>query len=247
MHLMRRLADQGRTVILITHATKNVMLADRVVFLARGGYLAWFGPPDEALTYFDQYRSARDRRIKPIEFDDIYNLLDRPEHGSPQDWADRFKKHTAYQTYIAVPLDGHGIAQAPQAPVVPKTRAKRQQVSALRQFFILSARNIKILTRDRPTLGLMLLAAPLMAALDFILAYGVGRNPFGFNGGDFNNILISLIVLTNNAILVGALTMARELVKERDIYKRERMVNLHLSSYIFSKLWFALLLAIYMA
>ena len=247
MHLMRRLADQGRTVILITHATKNVMLADRVVFLARGGYLAWFGPPDEALTYFDQYRSQRDRRIKPIEFDDIYNLLDRPENGSPQDWADRFKKHTAYQTYIAVPLDGHGIAQAPQAPVVPKTRAKRQQVSALRQFFILSARNIKILTRDRPTLGLMLLAAPLMASLDFILAYGVGRNPFGFNGGDFNNILISLIVLTNNAILVGALTMARELVKERDIYKRERMVNLQLSSYIFSKLWFALLLAIYMA
>jgi ABC-type multidrug transport system ATPase subunit len=46
MHLMRRLADQGRTIIMVTHATKNVMLADKVVFLARGGYLAWFGPPD---------------------------------------------------------------------------------------------------------------------------------------------------------------------------------------------------------
>ncbi|HAX70810.1 MAG TPA: ABC transporter ATP-binding protein, partial [Anaerolineae bacterium] len=46
MQLMRRLADQGRTIILITHATKNVMLADKVIFLARGGYLAWFGPPD---------------------------------------------------------------------------------------------------------------------------------------------------------------------------------------------------------
>jgi hypothetical protein len=41
--------------------------------------------------------------------------------------------------------------------------------------------------------------------------------------------------------------VARELVKERDIYKRERMVNLRLSSYIFSKLWFALLLGFYMA
>jgi ABC-type multidrug transport system ATPase subunit len=41
MHLMRRLADQGRTIVMITHATKNVMLADKVVFLARGGYLAW--------------------------------------------------------------------------------------------------------------------------------------------------------------------------------------------------------------
>jgi hypothetical protein len=37
------------------------------------------------------------------------------------------------------------------------------------------------------------------------------------------------------------------LVKEREIYRRERMVNLHLSSYIMSKLWFALLLAIYQA
>ena len=37
---MRRLADQGRTIVLITHATKNVMLADKVAFLARGGYLA---------------------------------------------------------------------------------------------------------------------------------------------------------------------------------------------------------------
>ena len=45
MQLMRRLADQGRTIVLITHATKNVMLADKVVFLARGGHLVWFGPP----------------------------------------------------------------------------------------------------------------------------------------------------------------------------------------------------------
>ena len=37
----------------------------------------------------------------------------------------------------------------------------------------------------------------------------------------------------------------RELVKERDIYKRERMVNLKLSSYIMSKIWVALVLAIY--
>src|SRR3989304_5035587 len=61
MHLMRRLADQGRTIVVVTHATKNVMLADKVVFLARGGYLAWFGPPNEALDYFDQYRTDRER------------------------------------------------------------------------------------------------------------------------------------------------------------------------------------------
>jgi len=35
MQLMRHLADQGRTIVLVTHATKNVMLADKVIFLAR--------------------------------------------------------------------------------------------------------------------------------------------------------------------------------------------------------------------
>jgi ABC-type multidrug transport system ATPase subunit len=50
MKLLRRLADQGRTVLLVTHATKNVMTCDKVVILARGGYLAYFGPPEQALS-----------------------------------------------------------------------------------------------------------------------------------------------------------------------------------------------------
>jgi ABC-type multidrug transport system ATPase subunit len=56
MQLLRRLADQGRTVILITHATKNVMLADKVLFMVRGGRVAWYGPPVEALAYFNRQR-----------------------------------------------------------------------------------------------------------------------------------------------------------------------------------------------
>ncbi len=88
MQLMRRLADQGRTIVLITHATKNVMLADKVVFLARGGYLAWFGPPEEALEYFDTFRPERARRAGTMEFDEIYAVLDDPSQGKPEDWAE---------------------------------------------------------------------------------------------------------------------------------------------------------------
>ena len=97
MRLMRRLADQGRTIVMITHATKNVMLADKVVFLARGGYLTWFGPPDEALTYFDSYRTERDQRSSQMEFDYIYTLLDKEELGSGKQWSERFRAHPAFQ------------------------------------------------------------------------------------------------------------------------------------------------------
>ena len=256
MQLMRRLADQGRTIILITHATKNVMLADKVVFLARGGYLAWFGPPEEALAYFDQFRTERERRAKDIEFDDIYNLLDDATQGTAADWAERYKRHTAYQENVGEPLaerltdERQPKAQAAPAiaPAAAPARIQRpRQVSALRQFLILSARNVKILTRDRTSLILMLLIAPLLSSIDFVLAIGMGRNPFAFLDGDMNRVIVSLIVLTNSAIMVGGLSQMRELVKEREIYRRERLVNLRLIPYLLSKIWVAGLLALYMA
>ncbi len=37
MQLMRKVADTGKTVILVTHATQNVTLCDKVIFLAPGG------------------------------------------------------------------------------------------------------------------------------------------------------------------------------------------------------------------
>jgi len=97
MYLMRHLADQGRTIIMVTHTTKNVMLADKVIFMNSGGYLAWFGPPDEALPYFSQYRHE-DEKLN--QFDDIYAQLDDCEMGCSEDWADRFRASAAYQKYI---------------------------------------------------------------------------------------------------------------------------------------------------
>ncbi len=104
MQLMRRLADQGRTIVLITHATKNVMLADKVIFLARGGYLAWFGPPDEALKYFEPYRSEQNRLNRAIQFDEIYAILDNSQLGSAAVWAERYYNSAAYGEYIVTPL-----------------------------------------------------------------------------------------------------------------------------------------------
>jgi len=249
MRLMRRLADQGRTIVMITHATKNVMLADKVVFLARGGFLTWFGPPEEALAYFDKYRTERDRRAGSMEFDHIYTLLDNDKLGSGAEWADRFRKEPAYVKYISDLIkDDQVTTQKKRTPqIASKSVLQRKQISAFRQFLILSQRNLKIMTRDKFGLVLLMLTAPLMAMLDFVLASGVGRGVFTFNDGNFNNVIITFIVLTNDAILVGGLAFMRELVKEREIYKRERMVNLQLSAYIMSKIWIALLLATYQA
>ena len=253
MQLMRRLADQGRTIVLITHATKNVMLGDKVIFLARGGYLAWFGPPEEALEYFDQYRSDRDRRAGKIEFDEIYAILDDPNKGKAEDWANRYRESTAFQQYVAKPLAGKMSSSATPTTPEPKPAAKKSvagagnQISGWRQFLVLSARNIKILTRDRFALGLMLATAPVVSLLDVILALVLGRNPFDFFDGQMANVMITLFLLTIYGIMVGGISQMREIVKEGDIYKRERLVNLKILPYVMSKIWVAGLLALYQA
>lgn len=251
MQLLRRLADQGRTIVLVTHATKNVMLADKVVFLARGGYLAWFGPPDEALAYFDQYRTDQDRRIGSMEFDQIYGILDNPANGKPADWAERFQQHPAYQQYVIQPLQEkyygqEGPQEAAAAPASPVRDTKaRRQISSIRQFLILSSRNLKILTRDRTSMILMLLAAPFLGLLDALMGFVSGGGIFDFNSGDMEQVLVSFFIITIFAIFVGGLAQMREIVKELEIYKRERLVNLKILPYVFSKIWIASLLAVY--
>ena len=51
MYTLRYLADSGRTVVLVTHATANIMQCDLVGFMA-GGRLVYYGPPAEALLMF---------------------------------------------------------------------------------------------------------------------------------------------------------------------------------------------------
>jgi hypothetical protein len=110
---------------------------------------------------------------------------------------------------------------------------------------ILSTRNLKILLRDRFSLALMLAAAPLVGLLDVVLATMMGSNPFSVTEGDMPSVLITLFLLTIYGVIVGGLAQMREIVKERDIYKRERLVNLKIIPYILSKVWLAILLALY--
>ncbi len=261
MYLMRRLADQGRTVIMITHATKNVMLADKVLFMGRGGYMAWFGPPDEALAYFAQYRSERHLGEGAMQFDEIYAILDDTNLGGAKDWADRFLVSEAYRKYITEPLQVRQqqldnlktLSKSRQKQLsrsrsrIDKKRARESRISSFRQFIILSIRNLTILSRDRSSLILMLLIAPGVGALDMVIAPLLGKNVFSYQTGNAVNASVILFLWAVYALLVGGMSQMREFVKEANIYKRERLVNLRIFPYVASKVWVALLLAFYHA
>ena len=249
MKLLRRLADQGRSVILVTHATKNVMLCDKVVFLATGGHLAYYGPPDEALQYFDKFRTDRERKEKEMEFDDIYRILSDDERGTPISWDRRYRNSPAYQGYARAAGIGKGSQpQAAPAPaqkgrVAAPARGKQRRISPFRQFLIFSSRNLKILTQDKVSLGLMLALAPLLGLMEFIW----GPDLFDPVAGDATKIITMWFMMALICVLVGALSSVREIVKEADIYQRERAVNLKIFPYVLSKVWVGVVLGLYQA
>jgi ABC-type multidrug transport system ATPase subunit/pSer/pThr/pTyr-binding forkhead associated (FHA) protein len=233
MRLLRKLADQGRTILLVTHATKNVMMCDLVIFLAKGGRVAYFGLPEEALEYFGVQ-----------DFDEIYPKIE--SELSPEEWEDRYKHSRQYKQYIV------GRLRAPEGPLAGRRlRPKRQspdsrvkRVSAWRQLVILSLRNVAILLRDRASLALMLAIAPLIGLMDFVTW---PRNLFDVHDGNAGQSLTMLFMAALIAILVGGVAAMREIVKEMEIYRRERMVGLRIAPYILSKLWIGVLLTLYQA
>jgi ABC-type multidrug transport system ATPase subunit/pSer/pThr/pTyr-binding forkhead associated (FHA) protein len=242
MRLLRQLADGGQTILLITHATKNVMLCDQVVFLAKGGNLAYFGPPDQALKYFGV-----------SDFDEIYEKLENER--SPEDWAEQYRRSPQYHTYVVERLQvnyGELLDIRPQAPaaksasranpVSPQSKAKSP--SAWRHFRVLSARYMDIIRSDRSNLLLLLLIAPVLASMDLI---AWPRSIFDPVEGDAARAMVMLFLAAIIPFLVGALSSVREIVKEKAIYQRERTVNLRIVPYLSSKVAVGLLFALYHA
>ena len=242
MRLMRQLADDGQTIVLITHATKNVMLCDQVIFLAKGGRLAYFGPPGEALEYFGV-----------AAFDEIYEQLE--DERSPEEWAERYRQSPQYGVYVVKRLgdtygeqfDTPSIAQDGKAvrrsgSAAARTKVKRP--SAFRQFTVLTARYLDIIRADRINLLLMLLIAPVLGLMDLI---AWPREVYDPVEGDAARAMVMLFMAVIIPFLIGALSSVREIVKEKAIYRRERTVNLRIIPYLLSKVAVGFLFALYTA
>ncbi len=178
MVLLRKLADKGHTIILVTHATNNINVCDYVCFLAQGGRVAFFGPPEEASVYFGK-----------SDFPEIYSILTATDENPniPAEAEERFKDSPYYQTYIVEPLKEH-TAFNTSRPLDAKTIKRNRPGRLWKQFSILSQRNLELLRNNRSTLFLMLAQAPLVALfLMLLVRFEIGSGVF-----DPNNIVSCL-------------------------------------------------------
>jgi ABC transport system ATP-binding/permease protein len=178
MSLLRRLADRGRTVILVTHATNNINACDSVCFLAQGGRLAYFGPPNEAKAYFEK-----------SDFAEIYSTLEptRDQPDIPKRAEERFLASQDFQRYVAQPLrEGQSqqvqVQEQRTSAPAEKTLKRVKRGNAQSQFLILSRRYLELLKNDKGNLLILLLQAPIIGILLVVMVrFEIGAGVFDAN------------------------------------------------------------------
>ncbi|WP_205874155.1 ATP-binding cassette domain-containing protein [Mycobacterium camsae] len=220
MQTLRTLADDGRSVVVVTHNIAHLNMCDRLLVLAPGGRLAYFGPPQQALAYFGC-----------TDFADLFILL---ENDTDTDWTTRYNTSPLHAAFTPTPTN-HPHTPRPEHPTKPKPQPKAQQ-SPLAQFAILSRRYLAVIAADRQY-TLFLLALPLLLSL---FTYAVP----GDAGLSLANAIEKmstqpgqlLVLLVIGGALMGCASSIREIVKEQAIYRREHGIGLSGAAYLASKL-----------
>ena len=216
MQTLRSLADDGRSVVVVTHNVAHLNMCDRLLILAPGGRLAYFGPPRGALAFFNC-----------DDFADLFTLLEKDE---TTDWTGRFNASPLNEA-----LTGPRPAvRPPQPPALPKKPVRQQ--SAFAQFAILCRRYLAVIAADRQYSAFLLL-------LPLVLS-GIAHTPPGHAGLSVgkaysqhsNQITFLLVLLIFGGVLMGCASSIREIVKEQAIYRREHGIGLSRSAYLASKL-----------
>ncbi|KOG17657.1 FHA domain-containing protein [Streptomyces wedmorensis] len=218
MQLLRGLADDGRTVLVVTHSVAELGLCDKLLVMAPGGSVAYFGPPEEALNFFGYSTWA-----------DVFSAF---ENYRDYDWAGRWKGSQHYQMYAA---DIDAVAAQPvQMPQQAMSRPPKPQGWGS-QLWTLIRRYVSVIASDVGFMALMVILPAVLGAVSVVIPadFGLGKPtpPSRFNG-DAGTIMLILAV---GMCFSGAANSVRELIKERVIYERERAVGLSRSAYLMSK------------
>jgi len=220
LRVLRRLAGAGTTIVLTTHGPSDIELCDRVVFLARDGYLAFVGTPDEARRHFatGDLTLAYER----LALEDI-----------PETWAQRFAA-------VRRPCDG-----AEVVPDVSGVRGRgrgraagldgpppRRRAGRLRQWAVLTRRSADLMVRNRLTLAVLLGSPALVIAMMAVLF-----RPGAFDGAatSAGEATQTVFWLAFAGFFFGLTYGLLQVVGEMAILRRERLAGLHVTAYVGAK------------
>ncbi|MDQ8701819.1 FHA domain-containing protein [Streptomyces sp. LHD-70] len=227
MQLLRGLADDGRTVLVVTHSVAELAICDKLLVMAPGGSVAYFGPPEEALNFFGYTTWA-----------DVFSAF---ENYREYDWAGRWKGSQHYQMYAA---DIDAAPQQPQQQYMQQPQAMMRPPKPQgwgSQLFTLIRRYVSVIASDKGFLALTVILPAVLGAVSLLIDPDKGLlvnpkvNPQTGLHVPNGTATTVLLILAVGACFAGAANSVRELIKERVIYERERATGLSRSAYLMSK------------
>ncbi|KXX62734.1 ABC transporter ATP-binding protein [Rhodococcus sp. LB1] len=212
MRLLRRLSRRGVTVVLTTHEPAGIDRCDRVVFLARDGHLAFTGSPTEARRYFGVEDLA-----------EVYDRLAR-EH-TPQIWAERFADS-------GVTSEARPGSVLPPVPPVAAALTDVTRTGMVRQWWLLTRRNVDVLLRNRLTLAVLLGSPVLVTAMMATLFQRGAFDPR--SAADLGPAQI-VFWIAFAGFFFGLTYGLLQIVGEMAVFRQERLAGLSVGAYVASK------------
>ncbi|WP_099288273.1 ATP-binding cassette domain-containing protein [Mycobacterium persicum] len=207
MMMLRKLADGGRTVVVVTHSVSYLDLCDQLLLLAPGGKTAYFGPPDQVGSVMGTSNWAH-----------IFIKVG----ADPDEAKRRF-------------LAQRGSEPKFSARAEPRDLGEPVHVDVWRQFSTVARRQVRLVVSDR-WYTVFLAALPFMLGLLTLTVpghsgFGVA-DPNGKTPAEPAQILVLLCV---GAVFMGTALTIRDLVGERPIFHREQAFGLSTQAYLLAK------------
>ncbi len=218
MDKLKELADKGKTIILTIHQPSliNYKKMDDMIVLTRGE-LAYFGPnyPD-SIKFFNNNTDSQEILSDP----DRALLGLHSGEGNNINWSDEYLSSEIHEKFVK---------ERSSSTSNDSMSSHQDSTSLWTQLTTLTARYLKIKIKDRVNTAILLIQAPVIAVLLVFL--------FSGSGLDFHkehpNILLFILVISS--MWFGIINSVKEIVSEKAIYERERLIGLKLIPYILSK------------
>jgi len=212
MLMLRDLADDGHTVVVVTHSLDSLHLCDRLLVLAPGGIPAYFGAPDGV-----------GARFGGDELVDVFHQMS--DADDDREWRDT-EVFTKQDDFLAV---DDGVPD-------PKTDAPLAARTWFGQLAALSSRFASVLASDRRNALLLVLQAPVLGVLMAVALPTAELSSPGITEIRFVSTAgLVLFVVLLGATWLGANNAIREIARERALFERERAVGLSTSAFVLSK------------
>lgn len=239
LRVLKTLADQGKTIVMTIHQPRveAYRMVDNLLLLAEGGKLAWYGPadPGPAEHFAERSKLPKPEHGNPADYViDVLAPTSREMKREPEEWKREFLASTTYQDYV---VQRQGAGQDVNITASGEGRSRR--AGQVGQFGRLLIRYALRKWKDKSGLAIQMAQAPIVAFLLMFLfldsSYPSIEDQPGENwdptGGGINT---TLFLLAAASFWFGCSNVARELVSDRAVFRRERMAGLAATPYLAS-------------